>query len=222
MSSAHYKNLYALISALSDGVKKMEQGKLNPLQVELLLDDARSLHERLAVIQYLSAEKEVKSSEKADQKKENKKSSVSIKFGAVQTKEEPVKQIDLEESIDEVLESNDKDNPEFSSVEESSLGRSVNDRFAQSEESSLADKFGKQPIVDLFSAIGLNEKFLFIEKLFSGDSNEYKHQLELLNSMESFDAAIDYINNKMLKEYGWKLKGSVEKRFIKLIERRYK
>jgi hypothetical protein len=222
MSSAHYKNLYALISALSDGVKKMEQGKLNPLQVELLLDDARSLHERLAVIQYLSAEKEVKSSQKADQKKENKKSSVSIKFGDVETKEEPVKQIDLEESIDEVLENNDKDNSEFSAVEESSTGSSVNDRFTQNEESSLADKFGKQPIIDLFSAIGLNEKFLFIEELFGGDSNVYKQQLELLNSMESFDAAIDYINNKMLQEYGWKLKGGVEKRFIKLIERRYK
>ena len=111
MSSSHYKNLYALISALSDGVKKMEQGKLNPLQVELLLDDARSLHERLAVIQYLSAEKELKSSESSNSKKEKKKtSSISIQFGLVDSKEDPVKQIDLEESIDEVLESNEKEN----------------------------------------------------------------------------------------------------------------
>ena len=87
MSSSHYKNLYALISALSEGVQKMEQGKLNPLQVELLLNDARSLHERLAVIQYLSAEHEVKSNENTDSKKDKKKSSsISIQFGAIESK----------------------------------------------------------------------------------------------------------------------------------------
>ncbi|MBG15137.1 MAG: hypothetical protein CL853_02165 [Crocinitomicaceae bacterium] len=222
MSSSHYKNLYALISALSDGVKKMEQGKLNPLQVELLLDDARSLHERLAVIQYLSAEKELKSSESSNSKKEKKKtSSISIQFGQVESKEDPVKQIDLEESIDEVLESNEKEIPLKEEAKKPTFGESINDRFAQKESSSLADKLSKQPIADLFSAIGLNEKFLFIEELFAGDSKVYKQQLEVLNSMQSFDEATAHINNKLLKEFGWKLKGSVEKKFIKLIERRY-
>ena len=51
----------------------MEKGNLNPLQVELLLDDARSLHERLAVIQYLSFEKQVKAEEEADNESEKEK-----------------------------------------------------------------------------------------------------------------------------------------------------
>ena len=110
MSSANYKNLYALISTLSDGVKKMEKGNLNPLQVELLLDDARSLHERLAVIQYLSFEKQVKAEEDVDNETEKeKKKPFGIKFDNVEKQEILTKQIDLEESIDEVLETNIKE-----------------------------------------------------------------------------------------------------------------
>ena len=97
MSSANYKNLYALISTLSEGVKKMEKGKLNPLQVELLLDDARSLHERLAVIQYLSFEKQVKSEQEdenkeADVKPKKKKKGFGIRFDSIEKQEELPKQ----------------------------------------------------------------------------------------------------------------------------------
>ena len=221
MSSANYKNLYALISTLSDGVKKMEKGNLNPLQVELLLDDARSLHERLAVIQYLSFEKQVKAEEEADNESEKeKKKPFGIKFDAVEKQEVLTKQIDLEESIDEVLETNVKEKiPDVK--DDSNVSSSLNDRFAQTETSSLADQLGKQPIKDLISAIGLNEKFLFVEQLFNNDADAYKEQLKILNSMNSFDEAINYINNQLKNKFEWKLKGKVEKKFIRLIERRY-
>jgi hypothetical protein len=221
MSSASYKNLYALITTLSDGVKKMEEGKLNPLQIELLLDDARSLHERLAVIQYLSFEKEVKSKSKEEkEKKEEKKKSVGIKFESTETQESLAKQIDLEESIDEVLEINE--NVTTPSIDaDSSASASINDRFAQTETASLADQFSKQPIKDLINAIGVNEKFLFIEQLFNDDGESYKEQLEALNSMNSFEDAINYINNELQDKFDWKLKGTVEKKFIRLVQRRF-
>ena len=222
MSSASYKNLYSLISTLSDGVKKMEDGKLNPLQVELLLDDARSLHERLAVIQYLSFEKEVKSKKKEEQEKkeeDKKRKSLGIKFESTETQDSLTKQIDLEESIDEVLEINEKETSHV--VDDPTASTSINDRFAQAETASLADQFSKQPIKDLINAIGINEKFLFIEQLFNDDGKSYKEQLEALNSMSSFEDAINYINNELKEKFDWKLKGTVEKKFIRLVERRF-
>lgn len=198
----------------------MEDGELNPLQVELLLDDARSLHERLAVLQYLSFEKEVKSKskEKKDKKKEKKKP-FGIKFESVDSQESLTKQIDLEESIDEVLETNEIAKPLDST--DSLISTSVNDRFAQSETSSLADQLSKQPIKDLINAIGINEKFLFIEQLFNNDGISYNAELTVLNSMDSFEEAINYINNELQNKFDWKLKGTVEKKFIRLVERRY-
>lgn len=222
MSSANYKNLYALISTLSEGVKKMEKGKLNPLQVELLLDDARSLHERLAVIQYLSFEKQVKSEQEdenkeADIKPKKKKKGFGIRFDSIEKQEELPKQIDLEDSIDEVLEVNTESIPE---KPVNALG-SINDQFSSNETASLADKLGKQPIKDLTTAIGINEKFLFIEELFSGDADAFKAAISSLNTMESFDQASAYINEQLMGKYKWKPKGSVEKKLIGLIERRY-
>ena len=222
MSSANYKNLYALISTLSEGVKKMEKGKLNPLQVELLLDDARSLHERLAVIQYLSFEKQVKSEQEdenkeADIKPKKKKKGFGIRFDSIEKQEELPKQIDLEDSIDEVLEVNTES---ISEKPANALG-SINDQFSSNETASLADKLGKQPIKDLTTAIGINEKFLFIEELFSGDADAFKAAISSLNTMESFDQASAYINEQLMGKYKWKPKGSVEKKLIGLIERRY-
>lgn len=222
MSSANYKNLYALISTLSEGVKKMEKGKLNPLQVELLLDDARSLHERLAVIQYLSFEKQVKSEQEdenkeADIKPKKKKKGFGIRFDSIEKQEELPKQIDLEDSIDEVLEVNTES---ISEKPANALG-SINDQFSSNETASLADKLGKQPIKDLITAIGINEKFLFIEELFSGDADAFKAAISSLNTMESFDQASAYINEQLMGKYKWKPKGSVEKKLIGLIERRY-
>ena len=222
MSSANYKNLYALISTLSEGVKKMEKGKLNPLQVELLLDDARSLHERLAVIQYLSFEKQVKSEQEdenkeADVKPKKKKKGFGIRFDSIEKQEELPKQIDLEDSIDEVLEVNTESIPEKPA---NALG-SINDQFSSNETASLADKLGKQPIKDLTTSIGINEKFLFIEELFSGDADAFKAAISSLNTMESFDQASAYINEQLMGKYKWKPTGSVEKKLIGLIERRY-
>ena len=222
MSSANYKNLYSLISTLSEGVKKMEQGKLNPLQVELLLDDARSLHERLAVIQYLSFEKQVKS-EQEDENKEvdikpkKKKKGFGIRFDSVEKQEELPKQIDLEDSIDEVLEVKTESKPE----KPANTAGSINDQFSSIETATLADKLGKQPIKDLTTAIGINEKFLFIEEIFSGDAEAFKTAISSLNSMDSFDQASAYINEKLTGKFKWKPKGSVENKFIRLIERRY-
>ena len=105
--------------------------------------------------------------------------------------------------------------------DDSTVSPSLNDRFAQAETSSLADQLGKQPIKDLISAIGLNEKFLFVEQLFNNDADAYKEQLKILNSMSSFDEAINYINNQLKNKFEWKLKGTVEKKFIRIIERRY-
>ena len=39
--------------------------------------------------------------------------------------------------------------------------------------------------------------------------------------MESFDQASAYINEQLMGKYKWKPKGSVEKKLIGLIERRY-
>ena len=106
MSSNIYKNLFTLISTLSDGLKKLEKGDLKPEQITLLLDDARSLHERLAVLQYLSFKKDV-NTENKEGKVKKKDKNIQIKFRSKDLADSNDNQINLLDVIDEESEKTD-------------------------------------------------------------------------------------------------------------------
>ncbi len=81
--SSDYKNLKDLTKSLSNGIKKLESGKLDSNELTSLLEDSRTLHERITVLQYLAFEKEVKVKEVKKRKKETKKGqgSFELNFG---------------------------------------------------------------------------------------------------------------------------------------------
>ncbi len=81
--SSDYKNLKDLTKSLSNGIKKLESGKLDSNELTSLLEDSRTLHERITVLQYLAFEKEVKVKEVKKRKKEPKKGqgSFELNFG---------------------------------------------------------------------------------------------------------------------------------------------
>ncbi len=59
----------------------------------------------------------------------------------------------------------------------------VAERFAHKEEQSIADKMQKSQVTNIREAIGINEKFLFINELFNGDMGRYNKMLDDINSM---------------------------------------
>ena len=70
--SSDYKNLKDLTKSLSNGINKLESGKLDSNELTSLLEDSRTLHERITVLQYLAFEKDVKVKEVKKQKKRTK------------------------------------------------------------------------------------------------------------------------------------------------------
>jgi hypothetical protein len=69
--------------------------------------------------------------------------------------------------------------------------RSVNEKLHSdtNEDKSLGSKL-KQPISDLKTAIGINDRFLFINELFDGDMREYDEALKSFNACASLQDAI--------------------------------
>ena len=49
-------------------------------------------------------------------------------------------------------------------------------------EKTVADKLSRQPIKDLKSAIGLNQKFLFMNDLFEGENELFNNAINKINS----------------------------------------
>ena len=95
--SSDYKNLKDLTKSLSNGIKKLESGKLDANELSSLLEDSRTLHERIAVLQYLAFDKEVKVKEVKKQKKEPKKGqgSFELNFGVPSGGDESVPKIEV-------------------------------------------------------------------------------------------------------------------------------
>lgn len=88
------------------------------------------------------------------------------------------------------------------------------------EDNTIAGRWNRNPISDLKSAIGLNDKFSFIHGLFKGKVDAYNEAIEKLNTSSGIDAARQYFEF-LSNEYSWdtnspeylKLKEFVERRF---------
>ncbi|MFH0893122.1 MAG: hypothetical protein V2A54_01700 [Bacteroidota bacterium] len=99
---------------------------------------------------------------------------------------------------------------------------SLNDSISKEKtETSLNSKVQKQPIKDLKNAIGINEKFLFINELFDGNMHEYNDALNRIQtSCQTFSEAEEVLNN-LKDHYHWNENKSSVSLFRNLVERRF-
>lgn len=73
------------------------------------------------------------------------------------------------------------------------------------------------PVRDIRSAISLNDRILFINYLFSEDPIAFQETLTALNSMPSFDEAVNYV---VVKHPEWDLESDTVYRFMMALRRR--
>ncbi|TAH40319.1 MAG: hypothetical protein EYC69_10925 [Bacteroidetes bacterium] len=89
------------------------------------------------------------------------------------------------------------------------------------QQNGLAEKHQHKPISDLKSAIGINEKFLFINHLFSGDTQAYLSSIELLNTSANIEIARAHVNQNLVIKYDWDISSHPANLFVDLVERRF-
>ena len=203
MEEFNFKSLESLASELKEGVFKINSGALSSEDILYLLDSSRQLHERLAILQYLL-------------EKEPKKESGSETKNKVESTDVEENQINL---IDVIVEEEAK--TEKADINISNDFKSVNEIHSDSPQTSLADQFGQQPISDLTKEIGINEKYLITENLFSGDSQACSTAIKELNEFQNMEQASDFFKNSLSKKHNWNSNSNQVKRLINLIERRY-
>ncbi len=204
MEEFNFKAIENLVKFIGDGISKISPEDLHSIDIEALLDSSRLLNEKLIVLNYLlenrikdsSSIKEHTTSKDIDKIEEN--------------------QIDLMDVI--VEEEAKSENPIISS---SNPNKSINEIHSNSPQTSLADQFGQQSILDLNKEIGINERYLMTENLFAGDSEECSDSIQKLNEFENLIQAKDFLKNELFKKYNWNSKSNHVKRLINLVERRY-
>jgi hypothetical protein len=98
---------------------------------------------------------------------------------------------------------------------------SVADRISQGmADNSVANRLQQKPLADIRAAIGINEKFLFINELFNGNLNEYNQAIQALNTAQSIERGLE-IFEAYRSRYGWNPKLASFLKLRDLVERRY-
>ncbi len=97
---------------------------------------------------------------------------------------------------------------------------SVNDRLKQSK-IDLGDTLTEMPIRDLKKAIGVNDRFLFINDLFRGDEVAYERSIKTINSFSILAEAEYWIQRELKVKNGWDDSDEVVKQFYQLVKRRF-
>lgn len=70
--------------------------------------------------------------------------------------------------------------------------------------------------------VGLNDKLAFVKHLFNDNVEDYNRVLSQLNTIDTEERSISFINNMVKPEYSnWEGKEDYEARFVALVERRF-
>jgi hypothetical protein len=95
-----------------------------------------------------------------------------------------------------------------------------NIQLRNAREKSLGPKIPSERIDNLKTAIGINEKFMFINELFDGNLREYNETIETLNGFTNLDQASGFLD-LMCKKNFWNTGSNAFKKLQELVERRF-
>ena len=109
----------------------------------------------------------------------------------------------------------DNDDSDF----ELSTPETLGDKLMQ-EDHSLAAKLQQNPQQDLKSAIGINDKFLFVNELFGGSMEKYNKSIENLNDLKTLNGAMIYLNELKI-ELQWNSSNEAYQKLRDLVAKKF-
>ncbi|MBI5856024.1 MAG: hypothetical protein HZB42_00090 [Sphingobacteriales bacterium] len=97
---------------------------------------------------------------------------------------------------------------------------SLNDKLKQGK-TELVEVLKETPVKDLRKAIGINDRYLFINDLFRGDENMYERSIKTINSFNIYPEAEFWISRELKTKLGWSNDHPSVHLFDQLVKRRF-
>lgn len=127
-----------------------------------------------------------------------------------------LKGAESEEEEDDMLEAEELEKAEaVSRLGDSFLkGKSVNDLI--NDQNKLEFKLSNRPVSSIQTAIGINDRFLYIHELFDGNNQKFLETVKTLDSKQNIKEAVDYLR----ENFKWK-RNETSLKFVNLVKRRF-
>ncbi|NOQ26177.1 MAG: hypothetical protein GQ564_12505 [Bacteroidales bacterium] len=137
--------------------------------------------------------------------------------------ETPTKNEIIEEETVQVIEKKEIIEPNHNGdsheiVADRFQSNNFNDNIAKKNiKKDVSSKMQSKPINDINSAIGINDKFVFIRELFSGDKDLYMETIQVLNNFDTYENALEFLNDN----FDWDNDNPTFERLTELVRRKY-
>lgn len=113
-----------------------------------------------------------------------------------------------------------KDIRELNEVINTQNGASLNEKLKQSA-IELGDTLTRDPVRDLKKAIGVNDRFVFVNELFRGDEVMYERSIKTINSFHILQEAEFWMERELKLKLAWDESKDVVRHFCQLVRRRF-
>ncbi len=100
------------------------------------------------------------------------------------------------------------------------IDNNVVEKYTTSDEQSIAEKMQKSHISNIREAIGINEKFLFINELFNGDMGRYNKILDDINDLPTRHGVETYLFELKI-QFQWADDNEAYLKLKELMERKF-
>lgn len=97
---------------------------------------------------------------------------------------------------------------------------SLNDKLKE-ERVEVGHRLNDSPVRDLKKAIGINDRFVFINDLFRGDEVMYERSIKTINGFRIYPEAQYWIERELKIKLGWDDSKEITRHFYQLVKRRF-
>ncbi|HEV3414709.1 MAG TPA: hypothetical protein VG101_19655 [Puia sp.] len=99
-------------------------------------------------------------------------------------------------------------------------GSSLNEKL-KSDIVDLRSALNDTPVRDLKKAIGINDRYVFVNQLFRGDEAMYERSIKTINSFRILPEAEYWMERELKVKLGWDENRDVTRYFYQLVKRRF-
>ena len=102
-----------------------------------------------------------------------------------------------------------------------SSNTSINDKLRQVNPAELGSTLKGSPVKELRKAIGVNDRFVFINELFRGDEPMYERSIKTINNFRILPEAEYWMERELKIKLGWDDSREIVQHFYQLVRRRF-
>lgn len=99
-------------------------------------------------------------------------------------------------------------------------GSSLNEKL-KSEIVDLRSALNDTPVRDLKKAIGVNDRYVFVNQLFRGDEAMYERSIKTINAFRILPEAEYWMERELKVKLGWDENSNITRHFYQLVKRRF-